>query len=55
MSSTINAAGSHGPLVLDDSPDVVLQRGFEYPPETVVRWKRSLKTGDSADVDIVVC
>lgn len=55
MSSTVDASGSHGPLVVDPSPDVVLQRGFEYPPECVVRWKRSLVTGDNADVNIVVC
>ena len=53
MSSTITN-GAHGALVVDPSPDVVLQRAFEYPPETVLRVKRSLNTGDNADVPIVV-
>lgn len=55
MSSTIDSQGLHGPLVVDPSPDVVLQRGFEYPPESVVRWKRSLNTSDNADLIIAVC
>ncbi len=54
MSSTIDASGAHGALIVDPSPDVVLQRGFEYPPETVLRVKRSINTADNADVVIVV-
>lgn len=54
MRSNVDAAGNHGALVVDPSPDVVLQRGFEYPPEAVVRWKRSLITQDQDDVSIVV-
>ena len=53
MSSVVNN-GAHGPLVLDGSPDVIVQRAFEYDPEIVVRYKRSLNTGDKEDVPIVV-
>lgn len=52
--SSVVSGGSHGPLLLDESPDVIVQRAFEYDPEIVVRYKRSLNTGDSADVPIVV-
>ncbi len=54
MSTTIDATGAHGALVVDPSPDVVLQSGFEYPPETVLRVKRSLNTADNADTVIAV-
>ena len=53
MSSTVTN-GAHGALVVDPSPDVVLQSAFEYAPETVLRVKRSLNTADNADVAIVV-
>lgn len=54
MSSVVYGLGEYGRPEIDPSPDVVLQRGFEYPPEIVVRWKRSLFTQDNADVPIVV-
>ena len=54
MSSTVSGTGAHGALVVDPSPDVVLQSAFEYAPETVLRVKRSLNTADNADVAIVV-
>ena len=52
MSTTVTN-GAHGPLVVDVSPDVLVQNAFEYPPEVVIRYKRSLNTEDAADVVIV--
>ena len=54
MHATINpTTGAYGALVVDTN-DLIMQSSFEYPPETVLRVKRSLNTGEPDDVAIVV-
>ena len=47
------ASGAYGALIVDTN-DLILQSSFEYPPETVLRVKRSLNTAEPDYVEIVV-
>lgn len=56
MNCPVYGLGEYGRPVVDPSPDVVLQSAVESTSqsEIVVRWKRSLNTGDIDDIPIVV-